>query len=333
MNKRITAGIFSLLLAANVLAGCTAKNNTEVTPVTETSVTTLGDMDDYFSLYAETEPDIEVSETAMYTEETALSTATDISKADILDADKNADEIQKVFEEPLVVNNNNVDIEAIYDYIDFDVLYYMAEHKKADKETVLEYFKSNQSDNISSLSMVSNNEAVNEIIDISPLTDEKNSYYRRFLEAETEEEIALLLEETFNISAEDTEDNTAFDSEENEDGLFSSFIPFSEVKEQFDIKDVYCVTLKTTSPTKNDDSEDETGFSMNFDMDTTFYVFKIGDKWKVDLPYTMENKFITLFAGLSQAFSSESDNDGSYLLTENTAEMLEQSDSIVSVED
>lgn len=328
MNKKMAAGVFSLLLAANMFAGCSNKNNVEQMPVVtdavEATATTVN-MDDYFSVYAETEPDDvgNVEETTykehiFRTEHEAKETSTAVvseQSIDVQEEDENAQEIRDMLEEMFLLNGSVSpdDYDAIYDYVDLDVLYYMAKGEKGDKETIINYLKEQgEKADVASLTMTGSAAAncKNTVTKVTPLSSEENEEYRKFLDIQSGEELSAYMAEKTGIDVSDENfDMNVMDvdvDKEDADKLISKYVPFSEMKEQFNITDVYCATVVVTPASESDFSvsENETN-GIDLDMSMTFYVFKIDGKWKLDLPYSMENIIIEMLTDFGQMFGTD----------------------------
>ena len=217
------------------------------------------------------------------------------------------------------------------------MFYYIAKGEKGDKETILNFLKEQgQSVDVNSFTMTSSSaNGSNTIVKIVPLSEESNELYRKILEAESAEELAFCIAE--QIGASDIEGAT--EASVNDKSVAEKYVPFSEVKEQFDITDVYCVTVHVSSveeessevrentyddldgafeaiaddilsdSEQNEEAPELDTSALNFDMDMTFYVFKVNGEWKMDLPYSTEAIIVSLFSGFGQYFDAEYDFD------------------------
>ena len=272
LNKKIMAGICAVIMTAGVFTGCGNKTAPAVSETT--SVTTIAEnMDDYFSVYAETEPVVdEAANAETITEETtAETTVTSALLTEALEEDANAKEIRAMLEEMFELNGNVApdDFDAIYDYVDLDVLYYMAKGERADKETIINYLKEQgESADISSLTMTGSPAAncKNVIVSVTPLSAEENEVYRKFLDIQSSDELSAYMaektgfdvtDEDFSIDVADTEVN-----KEDADKLASKYVPFSEMKKQFNITDVYCATIQVTASEPATTSSEKTDASL-----------------------------------------------------------------------
>lgn len=297
--RKTLTGILSVVLISTSLVGCGAS---EAESILEESVTasteqTISTEEETTSAETLTVGEA-VTETAAKTLTVEDENETESSDAVDVDGDK-AEQVEQAVDAALRAFASG-DVSAIIDTTDMDVMYYLNFQKKPEsKEEIIQAAEEGEVDWLSA-----EEEFVTwEIQNIAPVGNGTYPELESFLN-----------EDIFNLFLM----FSGGDLENYESGNYTSF---QAVKEEFDITEIWaCQVAAKYDISSESNSQSAEAIQGVEESAATLFVFKMGDEWKLDLPYSSYYAMWYAFSTVS-TFNEErySDND--------TTEIGESSDS------
>lgn len=266
MHRQVAAGVVSLAVITG-LVGCGSSRESyspEITAETTTAVTTTTVAEKIRSSDEELKPAPEAEATS--DSETSSSEAVQTSSFPEEDAtpyftDEQI-EIKKAVDKALTVFQT-ADVEGIFDCTDMDIFYYAAYGKVPSREELLQTFGESGTE----FSPIEDSEISWELLNIAPVNESTYTDMYAFLNGG----FADLVKKVNNSNEYNLMDN------------FGSIADFEKIRGIFGITDVYAVQINAEYPEKKDNS---VVISSAVESNTCFYVFKIKDNWKLDIPYS-----------------------------------------------
>lgn len=307
-TRKIIAGSAALIMAASVFTGCGNATTDSPASGTTVAISVTTNAEDQSS---ETSDTAQITDTEAVTGESVppVSEGNEVTEPVSTEdyGDKSDAEIVYDKVNSFVQRKEPADVTTLYEICDLDVVYYIAEGKKANsKDEVIKYFSAEENKAEIEGMDFTNEDYTYTIEAVQDLELAEGTTAVQFLAIEDEQGLNKFLATMFGVDEgafESTSENET-PSEEAAEDTMEGFVPFSQAKKEFDIEDVRIVTVHATAPE---------GDEYATDMDIFYYVFKINGVWKIDLVYTMEHTMFSMFAGLGEMFGEETETEAEEL--------------------